>query len=121
MPKERLYCLNVKLCIKPEVRAEFLECINANQRGTLSTEPLAVTYTYGEDAPVPNTFHFFEQYEGKEGFDAHTQSSHFAAWEAFASKEPFTAPPADIHRISRSHVVPKRICSNYEYQCCCMY
>ena len=89
----RLYCLNVKLCIKPEVRSEFLECIRANQRGTLTTEPLAVTYTFGEDESAPNTFHFFEQYEGGEGFNAHTQTPHFAAWERFAATEPFTAKP----------------------------
>ena len=38
---------------------------------------------------------FFEQYEGKAGFEAHTKTEHFAAWEAFASSEPspFSAPP----------------------------
>jgi len=89
----QLYCLNVKLCIKPEVRSEFLECIRANQRGTLSTEPLAVTYTFGEDESSPGTFHFFEQYKGVAGFTAHTQTPHFAAWEAFATTEPFSSPP----------------------------
>lgn len=91
--KGTLYCLNVKLCIKPEVRSEFLECIAANQHGTLTSEPLAVTYVYGEDEKVPNTFHFFEQYRGVEGFTAHTQTPHFAAWEEFASTEPFSEPP----------------------------
>ena len=89
-----LYCLNVKLCIKPEVREPFLECIRANQRGTLSSaEPLAVTYVFGEDESTPNTFHFFEQYRGVEGFEAHTKSPHFADWETFAATEPFTEPP----------------------------
>jgi quinol monooxygenase YgiN len=60
----------VKLCIKPERRAEFLACIANNQRGTLSAEPLALTYEYGEDAEAPNTFHFFEQYAGRAGFEA---------------------------------------------------
>ena len=69
-----LYCLNVKLCIKAERREEFLTCIAANKQGTLSTEPLAVTYLFGEDAATPNTFHFFEQYEGREGFEAHTKT-----------------------------------------------
>ena len=88
-----LYCLNVRLCVKPERREEFLTCIAANQKGTLSTEPAAVTYTYGEDATTPNTFHFFEQYIGHAGFVAHTQAPHFAAWETFASSDPFTAEP----------------------------
>jgi hypothetical protein len=32
-----LYCLHVCLRVKPERRAEFLSCIEANQRGTLTT------------------------------------------------------------------------------------
>ena len=39
------------------------------------------------------TFHFFEQYRGVEGFEAHTKSPHFADWEQFAATELFTEPP----------------------------
>ena len=46
---EGLFCLNVKLCIKPERREEFLKCIEANAHGTRTTEKLAVEYTWGED------------------------------------------------------------------------
>ena len=93
MAQEPLYCLNVKLCVKPERRKEFLACIEANQRGTLSNEPLACTYVYGEDETTPNTFHFFEQYQGREGFEAHAATPHFADWEVFAGSDPFTAEP----------------------------
>lgn len=89
----KLYCLNVQLCIKPERRDEFLECIKANRAGTLSNEPLAVTYLFGEDEKTPNTFHFFEQYEGRAGFEAHTKTPHFADWEVFAQSDPFTSDP----------------------------
>lgn len=88
-----LYCLNVKLVIKPEVRTEFMECIKNNQHGTLTKEKLAVTYIWGEDEKTPNTFHFFEQYQGRKGFEAHTKTAHFAAWEQFASTDPFAEPP----------------------------
>ena len=88
-----LYCLNVKVCVKPERREEFLKCIEANQRGTLSTEPRAVTYLYGEDEATSNTFHFFEQYRGREGFEEHTRAPHFAVWEKFVATDPFTEPP----------------------------
>ena len=88
-----LYCLNVCLRIKPERRAEFLRCISANQLGTLTTEPLAVTYVYGEDETDSDTWRFFEQYAGKDGFDAHRRTPHFAKWEEFASTDPFAAPP----------------------------
>ena len=50
------FCVNVKLCIKPERRAEFVECIRNNQEGTLRTEPLAIEYVWGEDVAEPNTF-----------------------------------------------------------------
>lgn len=88
-----LFCLNVKLCVKPDRRAEFLSTIQDNQRGTLSDESLARTYVYGEDERTPNTFHFFEQYIGREGFEAHQATPHFAEWESFASSDPFSAPP----------------------------
>jgi quinol monooxygenase YgiN len=90
-----MYCLAVQLAVKPERRTEFLECIQNNQRGTLDKElePLAVVYTYGEDPDTPNTFHFHEEYKGKEGFEAHQKAPHFAVWEKFAATDPFTAPP----------------------------
>ena len=82
-------------CSPHRRREEFLDCIRANQEGTLTKEPLAVTYAYGEDEATPDTWRFFEQYVGRAGFEAHTQSDHFAAWEVFASSEPspFSAPP----------------------------
>ena len=87
------YCLGVCLRVKPERRDEFLESIKANQRGTLTTEPLVVTYLVGEDETAPNTFHLFEAYKGRAGFEAHTKSPHFAVWEKFVATEPFSAPP----------------------------
>ena len=105
-----LYCLNVKLCIKPEVREEFLDCIRANQRGTLSSEPLAVTYVFGEDEATPNTFHFFEQYRGIEGFEAHTKSPHFADWEQFIrpSRSPSRPSSHSIPRTRRAGPASRR-------------
>jgi len=87
------YCLNVCLCVKPERRNEFLECIQANQRGTITSEPLAVTYLYGEDESTPNKFHLFEAYKGRAGFEAHTKAPHFAKWEEFVATEPLSASP----------------------------
>ena len=92
-PSTPLFCLNVCLRVKPERRDEFLRCIRANQEGTLTSEALAVTYVYGEDEKESNTWRFFEQYLGREGFEAHRKTPHFADWELFAATEPFTAPP----------------------------
>ena len=79
--------------MKPARRDEFIACIKANQKGTLSSEPLAVSYQWGESTTVPNTFHFQEAYRGVVGFNAHTKTAHFKAWEEFAATEPFTADP----------------------------
>jgi len=87
------YCLNVKIDIKPERREEFLACIQANQAGTLSKEPLARYYIWGEESDNSNVFRFHERYEGKAGFEAHSKQPHFANWEKFASTDPFRTPP----------------------------
>merc|ERR1719265_2309339 len=87
------FCLHVKLCVKPERRDEFIECIKNNQKGTLETEPLAIEYVWGEDRTNPNTFHFYEKYSGKAGFEAHQETEHFAAWKTFEGSDPFTEAP----------------------------
>jgi quinol monooxygenase YgiN len=101
--------LNVNLYPKVTVREEFLKVISNNKKGTDTTEPLALQYTYGESTTVPgigtpsptsspsNVFHFHEQYtgsnHGKEGFEAHASAPHFAAWEEFEGTDPFEKPP----------------------------
>jgi quinol monooxygenase YgiN len=66
--------------------------------GTLTTEPLAISYVWGESTTEKNTFHFQEQFKGKAGFDAHTLSPHFLVWSKFADAEdsPFWKPPTAI-------------------------
>ncbi len=93
-----VYCLNVELCIRPEVREEFLAVIQNNQYGSRTTEPLCVQYDYGESSSTPNHFYFHEQYigkdNGKEGFEQHSQSDHFQKWEEFVARtNPFTKDP----------------------------
>ena len=88
-----LYHLNVKLSVKPNRRDEFIKVIENNAKGTRTAEPLAVEYVWGESTTEPNIFYFSEKYKGRAGFEAHTKSPHFAAWETFVATEPFTAPP----------------------------
>ena len=92
------FCVNVNLYVKPERREEFLKVIAINSAGTLANEPLNISYTWGESTTEKNTFHFQEQFKGKEGFDAHTQSPHFAVWQQFTDSEdsPFWKPPSVI-------------------------
>ena len=88
-----VFCLNVNLYIQNDRRAEFIEVIKKNQQGTLSCEPLAKEYVWGESTTERNTFYFQEQYFGKEGFDFHIKTPHFADWEKFAATNPFSKPP----------------------------
>uniref|UniRef100_A0A7S4I089 ABM domain-containing protein n=1 Tax=Prymnesium polylepis TaxID=72548 RepID=A0A7S4I089_9EUKA len=87
-----LYCLNVKVCVKPEQRAEFLSTIDHDAKCTLRDEPQAVAFVIGEDKDVSNTFHFHEEYTSVEGFRAHLCTPHWQAWDAFCKTDPFTAP-----------------------------
>jgi len=96
--------LNVNLYPKASVRDDFLKVISGNKQGTDTIEELALQYTYGESTTIDgisegsaNTFHFHEQYKGKdhgkEGFDVHASMPHFAAWEEFVQTDPFEKDP----------------------------
>lgn len=88
------YCLSVKLSVNPAKRDAFLTAIRANAKGSLTDEPACRQYTWGESTTQPNTFHFQEQFDNKDGFVAHTMAPHFKVWEQFASQpDAFTAPP----------------------------
>ena len=93
------FCVHVELCVKPELREEFLEVIRTNQRGSNSNEdePLCLQYVYGESKDEPNKFIFHEAYTGtdggKEGFEAHFATAHFEKWQEFMEIDPFTEAP----------------------------
>ena len=87
------YNLNVQLSVKPQRLPEFLEIIEANAVSTLR-EPRNLRYAWGESATVPGVYHFQESFVGKQGFDEHCAAPTFAAWEAFAGSDPFTAEPS---------------------------
>jgi autoinducer 2-degrading protein len=97
VPIRPAFCLNVELCIKPEIREEFLEVIRNNEKGSNGKEPLCLQYVWGESTEEDNKFLFHEEYTGedggKEGFDAHTKAPHFKKWEEFVEKDPFTKEP----------------------------
>lgn len=97
IPIRPAFGVHVELCIKPEVREEFLKVIQNNQKGSNEEEPLCLQYVFGESTSEKNKFVFHEEYNGedggKEGFDAHTKTKHFAKWEEFVEKDPFTKPP----------------------------
>ena len=99
-PEESVYNY-ISFDVKPERRADFLKSINANEHDTLTLEPAAQAYRWGEDLNVPNRFHFHEEYTGTlptasgfpSGFQAHLDSDHMAQWNAFVATDPFSAEP----------------------------
>jgi hypothetical protein len=46
VPTSGVFSLNVALYVKEDRREEFIKCIQANQEGTLSAEPLALQYDW---------------------------------------------------------------------------
>lgn len=51
--------VTVEICIKVEMRQEFLTVIDNDQRGSHSSsaEPTCLPYDYGESTDTPNAFH----------------------------------------------------------------
>jgi len=96
-PPVNAYGLNVDVCIKPEARTEFIPVITNNKNGATNDEKLCENFFWGESTTTENSFHFHEQYvgedHGKEGFEAHTKSPHFARWSEFAAGDVFTQAP----------------------------
>jgi autoinducer 2-degrading protein len=87
------FCVHVEVCVKESRRSDFLQCIAQNQKGSRAQEPKCLQYVYGESVDQANRFVFYEEYTDKEGFDAHTQTPHFAVWQEFVATEPFTTDP----------------------------
>jgi quinol monooxygenase YgiN len=92
----RLFCLDVRMTVRPEKRDAFLAALRADQRGAVTSEPNAVSYLFGEDATTPNVFHMFEAYSGggRGGFEEHARTEHYGKWAEFKiDEEPFSSPP----------------------------
>lgn len=101
MKQGTTFGVHVQLCPQPDVLDEFIRVINNNMKGSNSDiEPLCLQYAYGECLDEKNKFIFHEEYAGedggKEGFDFHTKTEHFAKWEEFVQKwddKAFVTPP----------------------------
>ncbi|KAG7373406.1 antibiotic biosynthesis monooxygenase [Nitzschia inconspicua] len=87
------FCLNVEACVKPELRDDFIELMTSHQQNS-KAEPLCRQFDWGVSVEDPNSFHMHEEYKGKQGFDAHERSQHFAKFIQFIEeKQPCTKPP----------------------------
>ena len=92
IPVRKVFAVSVELCLKPDMREEFLEVITNSQKCSIK-EPLCLQYSIAESTSDKNQFILHEEYESKAGFEAHIATPHFKIWEQFVSKEPFSKPP----------------------------
>ena len=90
-PRANAYCLNVESCIRPEVRDDFVALMQRHQ-ALSRAEPKCWQFDYGE-SDEPNHFYIHEEYNGKDGYDAHEASKHFERFVAFNNeKKPYAKP-----------------------------
>jgi autoinducer 2-degrading protein len=86
----RPYCLNVKLELRPDQRETFLKLIKEDQKQSIATEPGCLQFVVGEDTTTPNAFYLHEEYTNEAGFQAHTETPHFAKWNEFCETKPWS-------------------------------
>jgi len=91
-PRPNAYCLHVESCIKPELRDEFVALMQQHQ--VLSrAEPECLQFDYGVCVNEPNHFYIHEEYNGKQGYDAHEATDHFERFVTFNNqKQPYAKP-----------------------------
>ena len=76
------YALMVTVWVKPERRAEFLDVLAADAKGTRA-EPENLRFDLLEDEDEPNKFHFYSVYKSSAGLDFHRTTPHYKAWSDF--------------------------------------
>jgi quinol monooxygenase YgiN len=79
--------------MKSERRDEFIQVIKDDQKGTMTNEPGALQFVFGEDIDTPNVFYLYEEYTSEDAFNIHNDMPHFAPWKAFCETDPFPEGP----------------------------
>ena len=77
------YSVFVTLRIHPERVPEFVQIILADQKASLQTEPGVLAFNVIRDEHEAEVFHLFEVYKSIEAAQAHMQTAHWRAWDAF--------------------------------------
>lgn len=90
-PPREAYCLNVESCIKPQFRDDFMALMAVHQQKSRA-EPGNLQFDWGESVATPNTFYMHEEYASRDAYDAHEETSHFAAFMEFNARQPYSKP-----------------------------
>jgi quinol monooxygenase YgiN len=74
----------VKARVKPEMRKQFLEAIEADALGSERHEPGCLRFNVLQDEKDENVYYFFEIYTDQSALDAHRAMPHYAVWQSAA-------------------------------------
>ncbi len=75
-----MYVLIVTLQVKPERRAQFMEAMLGDARGSNLDEPGCLRFDVLQDAEDPNRILLYEVYRDEAAFKVHQQAPHYLKW-----------------------------------------
>ena len=74
----------VKVRIKPDQRARFLQAIEVDALGSERDEPDCYRFNVLQDEADENLYYFYEVYKDAAALEKHRTMPHYATWRAVA-------------------------------------
>jgi len=74
----------VKVRIKPDQRARFLQAIEVDALGSERDEPDCYRFNVLQDESDENLYYFYEVYKDQAALEKHRTMPHYATWRAVA-------------------------------------
>ena len=75
-----MYIIIASIQIKEGHKAEFIEAMLDDAKGSVNDEPGCLRFDVVQDAEDPNRIWLYEVYKDEAAFQAHTQAPHFVKW-----------------------------------------
>ena len=72
-----MYCIIVKVELKPDSRDQFLAAMLDNARASVADEPGCLVFDVLEAREEAETFYLYEIYQDPEALQAHKQTPHY--------------------------------------------
>lgn len=72
----------VKVRVKPDQRARFLQAIEVDALGSERDEPGCYRFNVLQDAKDADVYYFYEVYEDEAALEKHRAAPHYATWRA---------------------------------------
>lgn len=101
-----MFVVCVYLHVREDQREAFLEATRENARNTIR-EPGNLRFDVIEQADDPTRFMLYEVYRDEDGFLAHKQTAHYAAW-AETAPAMLAEPRAGVKYTSRFPDTPEQ-------------